>query len=135
MQQQDASSSRGAVAKIAVAGVLLVLAALIFLRSGADARQSDAAEDATQYVCLECGQGFALTPAAYDQLAKAGGIQAAAGDEIRGRVCLKCPHCGAFGGTRAVPCPKDGSPVPRIGKDGRRGHCPKCGWDGTGPES
>ncbi len=135
MQDRTTSSSRGGIAKIAAAAVLLAIAAFIFLRGDADARQSDVPEDATLYVCLECGKSFELTPAAYDKLAREGGIRAAEGDEIRGRVCLRCPHCGKFGGTRAIPCPKDGSPMPRIGKDGRRGQCPKCGWNGNGPES
>lgn len=126
------SSGRSTAIKIGLGVVLLAAAGLIALsQRSTTVEQPDTPDTATLYVCVECGHGEALTPAAYVQRCEGGGVQEGQG-KLRGAALLKCSKCNGFGMVKGTTCPKDGSPVPRINKNGEAGSCPKCKWSSSG---
>lgn len=133
MAHDDAEpSGRAKAIKIGLAVVLLGAAGLIALSQRSTAvEQPDTPDTATLYVCVECGHGEGLTPAAYVQLCEGGGVQEGQA-KLRGTALLKCSKCSAFGMVKGTTCPKDGAPVPRVSKAGEPGSCPKCKWNPAG---
>ena len=108
---------------------LLAGAGFLFLRPRAsEMEQPDSPETAQTYVCLECGHGFDLTPAKYEQLDKAGGVQVTSVGTLKNAVFVRCEKCQKPACLSGARCPKDGTPVPRADKTGRPGHCSKCNW-------
>jgi len=79
-------------------------------------------------VCLECGHGFDLTPAKYVALAEKGDVGQSSDKQMRGGTFVRCPKCQKMASVIGTRCPKDGTPVPRFGKDGTSGRCSKCNW-------
>ncbi len=129
MAENTAESTSRTRAIQIVALVLLVGAAgyLAFIRGGS-VEQLDTAETAATYVCVECGHGIDLTPAAYAKIITEARAARANTRETRGSSFLPCPKCGKAALGLGCKCPKDGTPVPQAGKDGKPGRCSKCGW-------
>jgi hypothetical protein len=128
----DEPSVRSQGIKIGLIVVLLAAAGLIaYTQARSDLEQPDTPDTATTYVCVECNHGFDLTPAKYVALCESGGFQVGEG-HLRGTGFLRCPECQKFGGVKGTRCPKHGTPIPRITKDGRPGRCSKCGSSSAG---
>lgn len=118
---------------IAVVALLAAGAYTTYTLVGSDrVEQPDTAESASTFVCLECHHTFQLTPAAYVKLNRSGDIQVTNGDGPRGRRWVRCPQCRKFAAVLADRCPQDGTAVPRYGKDGKTGRCPRCNWTAIG---
>jgi DNA-directed RNA polymerase subunit RPC12/RpoP len=126
----ETSGKSAAVTGVKVAVIVLAIAGagyFAFLRG--EEQQLDTPESAGAYVCLDCGEPFSLTPAAYERLSKSGGVKSARGEDDRGgQLRFRCPHCEKFGGVPALVCPNDGSSIPTIFVRGKPNKCPKCGW-------
>lgn len=125
----ESPSTRGRAVKVALVVVLLGVTGFItYSRTRAEPGQLDTPESADTYVCLECGQSFALTPAKLDNLLRNGGVQTRTLGALKGTPFVRCEKCGQFAALMARICPNDGTPLSPRGKDGKPGKCPKCGW-------
>lgn len=115
--------------KIGLIAVLLGAAGLIaYTQRSPSVAQPDTPDTATTYVCTECGHGVDLTAAKYaDMVIEGNKRKKEAGGEPQGQSSLQCPQCQKYTLVLGARCPKDGTPIPQQGKDGRPGRCKKCG--------
>ncbi|MBI4582274.1 MAG: hypothetical protein HY718_21450 [Planctomycetes bacterium] len=123
------SSSKATLVKVGFI-VIAVGGAIYFagFRGRNEYAQLDTPDSAEPYGCVECGHVFNVTPAEFERLGKSGGIQSVREEGRRGRMRLRCPQCGKFGGAPALRCPNDGTTFASGGGTGRPIKCPKCGW-------
>jgi len=127
--QQQTEEGKKPIAAIGLVAVLALGAVVLLVsRDDSEAEQSDSPQSAVPYICTDCGHVFELTPAAYEQLTKEGGVKTPADPERGGIPMLRCPECGKLAGVGACSCPKDQTVFARRQANGRPGKCPKCGW-------
>lgn len=113
---------------LVLALVLLIGAVLMAVWHGEEDGQPNTPESAAPYVCLKCKHEFKLTPADFERLSKENGVKGPKDPTVGGMLLFRCPKCSELAGAQAVPCPRDGTMLPRRLEDGKPGRCPKCGW-------
>ncbi|MBP7935317.1 MAG: hypothetical protein KA354_11775 [Phycisphaerae bacterium] len=110
--------------------IVIAVGAALFLafRSGDEAEQPDAAEDAMPYICLDDNHVFTLTPKVFQEMSRQGEVKTDGQRLDEGRTFVRCPTTKQFTAVPAIKCPKDGTFFPGRRKDGVPGKCPKCGY-------
>lgn len=125
--------------KLGIAGLLLLVAVLIFLKLSSRNPIPDAEEARTLWYCTACRSAFELTG---DQAAVAirqravGPTAPPSEDEPQARrpgrtlvEVVTCPFCKELAGMPARRCPECGEVFAARAKDGEAAICPNCRWD------
>ncbi len=125
----DRSEKKNTPLLIGILAVLVALTAYFTLRAGSGkTTQLDTPESADAYLCLEDGNVFKLTPAAFLELKEAGKVKTTGNELEGGMAVVECPKCRKMQGVRAHACPNDQTMFARRVMGGKPGKCPKCGW-------